>query len=254
MGTNPTETRVSGMHHLEGGWGKEINNPQDPTERKRGTDKLKGVSYPPAVERMVPNATRWIEQNNSGVYTYLIAMHLLFKIRASIFLLFSFHINRVALVLSFTRLPLATPVDMYETFFKEVDSDTSFEPPSVKTLSVLRDPNDVKRSATNICWHPDGSAKLAVSYSVMQFQKMPASMPTHSYVWDVNNPNDPEYTITPPSPACALAFNPKSPDMLVGGLYNGLIGASLSLSLSRNPRKRHSRLGTAFHIPLHIEF
>ena len=66
VGTNPTETRVSGMHHLEGGWGKEINNPQDPTERKRGTDKLKGVSYPPAVERMVPNATRWIEQNNSG--------------------------------------------------------------------------------------------------------------------------------------------------------------------------------------------
>jgi hypothetical protein len=108
VGTNPTETRVSGMHHLEGGWGKEINNPQDPTERKRGTDKLKGVSYPPAVERMVPNATRWIEQNNSGesrvfvfslslslsVLTASNAMHSNLKkpvLVSSLFLLFNFN-------------------------------------------------------------------------------------------------------------------------------------------------------------------
>ncbi len=82
VGTNPTETRVSGMHHLEGGWGKEINNPQDPTERKRGTDKLKGVSYPPAVERMVPNATRWIEQNNSGELLVFFSVHFLLKCNA----------------------------------------------------------------------------------------------------------------------------------------------------------------------------
>jgi dynein intermediate chain 2 len=113
---------------------------------------------------------------------------------------------------------------MYENFFTSVDGDHSSEPPSCKTISVLRDPNDVKRSATNICWHPDGTAKMAVSYSVMQFQKMPPNMPTHSYIWDVNSPNEPEYTLTPPSPACALAFNARSPDWLVGGLYNGLIG------------------------------
>lgn len=49
-------------------------------------------------------------------------------------------------------------------------------------------------------------------------------MPTHSYIWDVNSPNEPEYTLTPPSPACCLSFNAKSPDWIVGGCYNGLIG------------------------------
>jgi hypothetical protein len=67
VGTNPTETKSVGMLHIEGGWGKEINNPQDPVERKRGLDKLKGITYPPAIERMIPVATRPIEQNNSGV-------------------------------------------------------------------------------------------------------------------------------------------------------------------------------------------
>jgi hypothetical protein len=67
VGTNPTETKTSGMLHLEGGWGKEINNAQDPVERKRGLDKLKGIAYPPAVERMIPVATRPIEMNNSGI-------------------------------------------------------------------------------------------------------------------------------------------------------------------------------------------
>jgi dynein intermediate chain 2 len=114
-------------------------------------------------------------------------------------------------------------VDMYENFFSEIVADHASEPPSVRTVCVLRDPNDTKRSATNLSWLPDGSGKLICSYSVMQFQKMPANMPMHSYVWDVNNPNEPEYALTPPSPACAFAFNPKSPDMLVGGLYNGLL-------------------------------
>lgn len=112
---------------------------------------------------------------------------------------------------------------MYENFFTESTGDLSTEPPSVRTISVLRDPNDVKRAATNVSWLPDGSGKLICAYSVMQFQKMPANMPTHSYVWDVNNPNEPEYALTPPSPACCFAFNAKSPDMLIGGLYNGLL-------------------------------
>eukprot|EP00455_Lapot_gusevi_P050973 TRINITY_DN7502_c0_g1_i3.p1 TRINITY_DN7502_c0_g1~~TRINITY_DN7502_c0_g1_i3.p1 ORF type:complete len:605 (-),score=131.23 TRINITY_DN7502_c0_g1_i3:30-1796(-) len=115
-------------------------------------------------------------------------------------------------------------VDMYEIYFEDDTTDLSSEPPSAKTLTVLRDPHDIKRHATSICWHPDGAARLAVSYSILQFQKMPENMPVASYIWDVNNPNQPESEILPSSPLCSLVFNPKSPDTLVGGSYNGLLG------------------------------
>merc|ERR1711988_910025 len=44
-----------------------------------------------------------------------------------------------------------------------------------------------------------------------------------SYIWDIVNPNTPDQELAPPSPLCCLRFNPKSPDTLVGGSYNGLI-------------------------------
>lgn len=179
VGTTPVELKNNGMVHTEGGWGKEVNNPQDQTERKRALERLKGATFSNSVIRMSRTVQGCVEQNNS--------------------------------------------VDMYESYFADDHADHSSEPPSARTISVLRDPNEIKRSATNICWHPDGTAKVAVSYAVMQFQKMPENMPTQSYIWDINNPNEPDYTITPPSPCCALAFNPKSPDWLVGGCYNGLI-------------------------------
>ena len=45
------------------------------------------------------------------------------------------------------------------------------EPPSAKTVSVFRDPQRIGgRAVTKICWHPDGSLKLAVAYASLQFQ------------------------------------------------------------------------------------
>ncbi len=52
---------------------------------------------------------------------------------------------------------------------------------------------------------------------------MPADMPVASYIWDVNSPNQPDMEILPQSPLCCLAYNPRSPDLLVGGCYNGLV-------------------------------
>lgn len=54
------------MLHIEGGWGKEINNPQDNTERVRGIGKLKAAGYSAAVLRMVDSTCKYVEQNNSG--------------------------------------------------------------------------------------------------------------------------------------------------------------------------------------------
>lgn len=117
-------------------------------------------------------------------------------------------------------------IDLYEEYFAGPDhgSDHTSTPPSARTLCVFRDPNKVKRTATKISWHPDGANKLAVSYSITQFQAMPADMPLQSYIWDVNSPNQPDAKILPTSPLTCLVYNPRSPDHLVGGCYNGLVG------------------------------
>lgn len=125
-------------------------------------------------------------------------------------------------------------IDVYEEYFAGVTTDHSSEPPSAKTLTVFRDPNQIKRSATNISWHPDGPGKLAVSYSVLAFQQMPENLPVSSYIWDVNNPNHPNFEILPPSPLCSLVYNPKNTDYLVGGSYNGLISKWHSPSIQHN--------------------
>lgn len=119
-------------------------------------------------------------------------------------------------------------IDIYEEYFEGVDADHSSEPPSAKGLAVFRDPNQTKRSATSINWHPDPAnvSKVAVSYSILNFQDpqfMGSRMPHQSYVWDVYNPNTPDVELLPPSPLCCLRFNPKSTDTLVGGSYNGLV-------------------------------
>lgn len=115
-------------------------------------------------------------------------------------------------------------IDLFEEYFQQVVEEYHTEPPSCKTVAVFRDPNEIKRSATKISWHPDLNNKIAVSYSILQFQQMPEKMSIASYIWDVNNPNQPDATILPQSPLCCLVYNPRSPDHLVGGSYNGMVG------------------------------
>ena len=115
-------------------------------------------------------------------------------------------------------------IDIYETYFTGEHADHSSETPSAKTLSVYKDPNPIKRTVTNISWHPDGGKKLAVAFAIMQFQDWRMEkMSNLSYIWDVNNPNVPEQEIAPSSPLCCLEYNPKDAHILVGGSYNGLI-------------------------------
>jgi len=115
-------------------------------------------------------------------------------------------------------------IDIYQEYFSGEYADHSSEPPSAKTLSVFKDPDPVKRTVSNISWYPDGGKKLAVAFSIMQFQdRRMEQMSINSYIWDVNNPNTPEMSLTPASPLCCLEYNPKDPHLLVGGSYNGLI-------------------------------
>ncbi|KAG2445864.1 hypothetical protein HXX76_000468 [Chlamydomonas incerta] len=113
-------------------------------------------------------------------------------------------------------------VDIYQEYFTNVTMDHTSEAPHVKTVTVFKDPNNIKRSASYVNWHPDGSVpKVVVAYSILQFQQQPAGMPLSSYIWDVNNPNTPEYEMVPTSQICCAKFNLKDNNLVGAGQYNG---------------------------------
>ncbi|XP_039265047.1 dynein intermediate chain 3, ciliary-like [Styela clava] len=114
-------------------------------------------------------------------------------------------------------------IDIYEEYFDNLEIESTEEPPSAKTINVFRDPNEIKRTATHLSWYPDGSKKLAVAYSNLEFQRSSPNTSFDSYIWDVENPNKPELTLKPVSPLVCLEYNPKDSHVLVGGCYNGQI-------------------------------
>lgn len=70
-------------------------------------------------------------------------------------------------------------------------------PPLHPLLSLpfrSRDPQEIKRTATHLSWHPDGNRKLAVAYSCLKFQRAPMSMNYDSYIWDLG-----EKWVVPPA-------------------------------------------------------
>lgn len=145
-------------------------------------------------------------------------------------------IYQVIIIVAF-RL-VTTNSFILQEYFDGDHVDHSSEPPSAKGLAVFRDPNEPKRTATSINWHPDPTApaKIAVSYSSLQFQDTRGRIPQQSYIWDILNPNTPDSELLPPSPLCCLRFNPKNTDTLIGGSYNGLITFyDLRRSGSSNP-------------------
>ncbi|CAG9464343.1 unnamed protein product [Pedinophyceae sp. YPF-701] len=111
-------------------------------------------------------------------------------------------------------------LDIYEQFFTDVQEDHSSEVPEARTLTVLSDPNKIKRSATYLSFHP-GGRKVACAYSLMKFQSQPHNMELKSYMWDMANPTAPELELVPASQLCCINFNPKDEHLLGAGQYNG---------------------------------
>ncbi|XP_067570471.1 LOW QUALITY PROTEIN: dynein axonemal intermediate chain 2 [Pseudorca crassidens] len=115
-------------------------------------------------------------------------------------------------------------IDIYQEYFDDEDAvEVMEEAPSAKTVSVFRDPQEIKRPATHISLHPDGNRKLAVAYSCLNFQRAPEGMSNESYIWDLENPNRPEIVLKPSSPLVTLEYNPKDSHVLLAGCYNGQI-------------------------------
>jgi dynein intermediate chain 2 len=115
-------------------------------------------------------------------------------------------------------------IDIYEEYFSGRIVDHSSEVPYANTVAIFVDPHkEYKRSASYISWYPDGANKLAVAYSIMEFQQTPENMPTSSYIWDVANPSEPDFELTPSFPLTCVNFNEKDPNILGGGQYNGQV-------------------------------
>lgn len=116
-------------------------------------------------------------------------------------------------------------IDIYEEYFAGAVADHSSEQPYAKTLTVFRDPSEIKRSASYISWNPDvNNRKCAIAYSILGFQQQPEGMSKSSFIWDVNNPNKPDFELKGPSQLCCVNYNPKDTNILSGGMYNGQIG------------------------------
>lgn len=122
-------------------------------------------------------------------------------------------------------------IDIYENYFTSAEGEearaeeATNEAPSAKTLAAFKDPSEIKRTACKISWFPDGGKRFAVAFSIMQFQDWRIDKASHaSYIWDVNNPNEPEMALNPVHSLCCIdAMNQKQQDSVVGGLYNGLV-------------------------------
>ena len=113
-------------------------------------------------------------------------------------------------------------IDLFEEYFAGEQPEHLSESISTKTLMIFKDPNNIKRAATSIAWHPENTElRVGVTYAMLRFQQMPTDMPRESYIWNLNDPNFPEKTLMPPSPLCTMAFNHKNSDIVVGGSYNG---------------------------------
>lgn len=158
------------MKHVQGGWPKEV----DPTEKADVERYLKKMErdntkgIAPAVQTCVNEANQCIMQNN---------------------------IN-----------------DLFEEYFAGEEPEHQAETISTKTVMLLKDPNTIKRSISKITWHPDMNTDVRVSvcYAILRFQSpqvLSHKMPINSYIWNLNNPNNPELTLTPPSPMCTSVFN-----------------------------------------------
>ncbi|NXU75543.1 DNAI2 protein, partial [Oreotrochilus melanogaster] len=193
VNTERMEVESRGVNHVEGGWPKDIN-PQEKEHTARFRKKVeKEENYVNTIEHLSTLMEHYVRQNNT--------------------------------------------INIYEEYFEEEEMvELEDESPCAKTINILskptssfgvlfskRDPNIIKRMATHISWNPNISEKLAVAYSNLQFQHSTKNMSFDSYIWDLENPNNPELSLTPSSPLVCLEYNPKDTNILVGGCYNGQI-------------------------------
>eukprot|EP00494_Astrolonche_serrata_P006228 UN06245 len=141
-------------------------------------------------------------------------------------------------------------IDLFKQYFKDDTEDFASDPPTFDTVCLVRDPTGQNRSVSKIAWHPENSSRFAVAYAVTNFEKnfvTPQALP--SYIWDVNQSVKYAHELLTISPITCLQFNPKRPDELAGGCYNGVV-AFWDIRAGKRPREQ-SKIANSHQDPVY---
>ncbi|XP_056641756.1 dynein intermediate chain 3, ciliary-like [Diorhabda sublineata] len=114
-------------------------------------------------------------------------------------------------------------VNIYQQYFSDIEQTPFVERSSARTVNVYQDQSTPTRPVTHISWSPDNQKKLAVSHCNLVFQSVVAKQANVSYIWEVENPNRPLYTLKPEQSIVCLEYNQKDPNILVSGQTNGQV-------------------------------
>ncbi|KAK0090365.1 hypothetical protein PV325_001139 [Microctonus aethiopoides] len=180
VNTNTATFKESGMHHVEGGWPKDINM-HDLEQTVRYRRKIeKDEMYIHTMLQLLPQMEHCILQNNA--------------------------------------------CNIYEQYFHDTEPTPLVQRTFSRTLNVYRDIIPMKRPITHLSWSPDQGTRLAVSYCNTDFKKSTIHS-NCSYIWDIENPNNPFVTLKPFCPIVSMEYSPKDSNTLVSGLMSGQVAS-----------------------------
>ncbi|XP_034947678.1 dynein intermediate chain 3, ciliary [Chelonus insularis] len=178
INTTTATFKESGMHHVEGGWPKDINM-HDLEQTVRYRRKVeKDELYIHTMLQLLPGMEHCILQNNA--------------------------------------------CNIYEQYFDDTEAVPLIRRAFSRTVNVYRDPIPLKRPITHLSWSPDQGTRMAVSYCNIDFKKSSIHS-NFSYIWDIENPNNPFVTFKPFCPIASMEYNPKDSNTLVSGLTTGQV-------------------------------
>ncbi|KAJ8729777.1 hypothetical protein PYW08_001358 [Mythimna loreyi] len=114
-------------------------------------------------------------------------------------------------------------IEMYQTYYIELVNMPEVEHNSCRTVNVYRVPGQ-PRPVSSLCWVPDAGGRFAATYVDVDYYRQ-SRAPLLAYIWDVENANHPDRTLSPPCPLLDLQYNPRDPHLLAGGLMSGSVAA-----------------------------
>ncbi|XP_028168421.1 dynein intermediate chain 3, ciliary-like [Ostrinia furnacalis] len=113
-------------------------------------------------------------------------------------------------------------IDMYQTYFAEMNNQEPVEKYNVRVANVFRDP--FHRPVSSIVWTNEKKSKLAVAYCDRSCApELMINKINTCYLWDICVQNEPAHTLEPDCPCWQMACSPKDPEILIGGLENGTV-------------------------------
>lgn len=116
-------------------------------------------------------------------------------------------------------------INIYEEYFKSDSLENEEEDFNIKSILVLKDKMDTKykRFVSNVKWSSDNSYKMAVAYSIPNYQTNVKNSAKSCLVYDLNKISNPYHILYCKSFIKCLRFNHKNSDLLLGGGYDGTI-------------------------------